>query len=93
MLQKIIIGVIGIVALLSLVLSTEARWENTQQKNISSGMISNIDKLIKFDSVQNQDILAQEIITRAIADDYPLKMKLGDREWCKNRVCMKALGE
>ena len=31
------------------------------------------------------------IILRAIADDYPPKKKLGEREWCLNRSCLTEL--
>ena len=29
------------------------------------------------------------IIVNAMADDYPPKMKLGERSWCKNRSCLE----
>jgi hypothetical protein len=32
------------------------------------------------------------IILQAMAEDYPPKMKIGEREWCLNRVCLKGLG-
>ncbi len=31
------------------------------------------------------------VVQQAQADDYPPKKKLADREWCKDRICLKGL--
>jgi uncharacterized membrane-anchored protein YhcB (DUF1043 family) len=64
--------------------------------------VKNID-LIKTNTEDINDILvnqledsqtriAQTYILQAMAEDYPPKMKIGEREWCLNRVCLKGLG-
>ena len=49
-------------------------------------------KLIKEQGEQITKILQNEltnqIVLKAVTDDYPPKKKLGDREWCLNRSCL-----
>lgn len=60
-----------------------------------SGM--NNVKLIKQSSDQilklAQSDAINTIILNGIGEDYPPKMKLGERTWCLNRACLDGTGQ
>jgi hypothetical protein len=42
----------------------------------------------EYDMNQLNHILTLTAITTAIGEDYPPKMRLGEREWCRDRSCI-----
>lgn len=40
-----------------------------------------------------QTELTNQVILKAVTDDYPPKKKLADREWCIARTCLIGTGE